>query len=321
MRPVPLAFEHEVAEIEEQIDHLRRNSQENQASEVLTQIGGLEKKRDKILKRLYGRLDAAQTILVARHPDRPQTLDLISYLFTDFVALHGDRMYSDDAAIVGGPARFKASSVMVIGHQKGHTTEERVARNFGMPMPEGYRKALRLMRLAERFSLPLLTLVDTAGAYPGIEAEQRMQAHAIGANLLALASLRTPIITMVIGEGGSGGALGLGVADRVLMMEHAFYSVISPEGCSSILFRTKDRQQEAATALKITAADLKKLGLVDDVVAEPLGGAHRNPAVAAKELGRVLDEALAQQEKVNIDKLVALRAQRLRSYGKYSERG
>lgn len=312
-----LPFEQEVAALDEQIGNLRKDARSVPASEVLAQVVVLEKKRDKLLKKLYSNLDAVRTVQVARHPERPQALDYIGRLFTDFTELHGDRMQGDDRAIIGGLARFEGAPVMVIGQHKGRSTEERLVHNFGMPMPEGYRKALRLMRLAERFQLPLLTLVDTAGAYPGVQAEERMQSQAIGENLLALAGLRTRVIAAVIGEGGSGGALGIGVADRMLMLQHAFYSVISPEGCSSILWRSKDRQAEASEALRLTSRWLLKLGLIDVIVPEPVGGAQRDPAAAAANLRGAFVAALAGSAEVGTDDLVIGRARRMRGYGQY----
>jgi acetyl-CoA carboxylase carboxyl transferase subunit alpha len=256
---------------------------------------------------------------VARHPQRPFTLDYIQALFTHFEELHGDRTFSDDASIVGGLARFNGAACVVIGHQKGRDTKEKIARNFGMPKPEGYRKALRLMRLAEKFSLPVFTFVDTPGAYPGIDAEERGQSEAIGRNLFEMGRLRTPIVVSIIGEGGSGGALAIAVGDVILMMQYATYSVISPEGCASILWRSAEMAPDAAEALGITASRLKTLGLIDKIVPEPLGGAHRDPQAAAQALKKALAEALKQLQDKKPKELVETRLERLMSYGKFKE--
>jgi acetyl-CoA carboxylase carboxyl transferase subunit alpha len=256
---------------------------------------------------------------VARHPQRPYTIDYIAHLFTDFEELHGDRAFADDPAIVGGIARFDGMPVMVVGHQKGRDVKERQYRNFGMPRPEGYRKALRLFKLAEKFGLPIITLIDTPGAYPGIGAEERGQSEAIARNLYVMAELKTPIIGVIIGEGGSGGALALGVVDQLLMMQYATYSVISPEGCASILWKSASKAPEAAETLAITAEKLKVLGLVDVIVAEPLGGAHRDTATAMETLRRTLKTELALLQKKTTDKLLATRYERLMSYGKFKE--
>ena len=260
-----------------------------------------------------------QTALVARHPQRPYTMDYVREIFTDFHELHGDRMYADDQSIVGGLARFNGAACMVIGHQKGRDTKERVRRNHGMPKPEGYRKALRLMRLAEKFKIPVFTFVDTPGAYPGIGAEERGQSEAIGHNIYAMAELKVPIVTTIIGEGGSGGALALAVGNTVLMLQYATYAVISPEGCASILWRSADKTAEAAEALAITAPRLKDLGLVDRVVNEPVGGAHRDPRVMARLLRRSLSDALRQLTGQSSEELVDQRIQRLMGYGRFQE--
>jgi acetyl-CoA carboxylase carboxyl transferase subunit alpha len=258
---------------------------------------------------------------VARHPQRPYTLDYIASIFTDFHEMHGDRSFADDPSIVGGLARFNGQPIMIIGHQKGHDTKEKVLRNFGMPRPEGYRKALRLMRTAEKFGLPVLTFVDTPGAFPGIGAEERGQSEAIGHNLFAMAELKVPIITTVIGEGGSGGALAIAVADCVLMLQHAVYSVISPEGCAAILWKSAEKAPEAAEIMGITAHRLKALGLIDRIVNEPLGGAHRDPAQMALMLKRALGEALRQFQNIKPAELVRQRQQRILAYGKVKELG
>jgi acetyl-CoA carboxylase carboxyl transferase subunit alpha len=256
---------------------------------------------------------------VARHPQRPFTLDYIGALFTHFEELHGDRSFSDDPSIVGGLARFNGTACVVVGHQKGRDTKEKIARNFGMPKPEGYRKALRLMKLAEKFSLPVFTFVDTPGAYPGIDAEERGQSEAIGRNLFEMARLRTPIIVTIIGEGGSGGALAIAVGDAILMMQYATYSVISPEGCASILWRSAEMAPDAAEALGITASRLKTLGLIDKIVPEPLGGAHRDPQFAAQALKKALAEALKQLQEMKPRELVETRLERLMAHGKFKE--
>ena len=311
-----LDFEQPIAELESKIEELRF-VQDDSAVDISQEIGRLEKKSQSLAKDIYSSLNAWQIAQVARHPQRPYTLDYAEMLFTDFVELHGDRAYSDDRAIVGGMARFDGRSVMIIGHQKGRDTKEKILRNFGMPRPEGYRKALRLMRLAEKFSLPLFTFIDTPGAYPGIGAEERGQSEAIARNLFTLSQLRTPVICTVIGEGGSGGALAIGVGDVTVMMQYSTYSVISPEGCAAILWKSPEKAAEAAETLGITATRLKSLGLVDKVVSEPLGGAHRDPQTAATNLKKALREALKQTDEHDIGELMHVRHERLRSYGKY----
>jgi acetyl-CoA carboxylase carboxyl transferase subunit alpha len=268
---------------------------------------------------VYGRLSRWQKTLVARHQSRPYTLDYVERLMEDWVEVHGDRGYADDAALVAGFASFRGRSVAVVGHQKGRTTRSRIVRNFGQPKPEGYRKALRVMRLAEKFGLPVLTFVDTPGAYPGIEAEERGQAEAIARNLLEMATLETPILVTVTGEGGSGGALALGVGDRVFMLEFAIYSVISPEGCAAILWKDQERKEEAAEALRLTAADLLDLGAVDAVVPEPVGGAHADPGETCRRVGEVLEEALDEVLAIPLDELLAARYARYRALGVYEE--
>ncbi len=318
MKTTFLEFEQPIAELESKIEELRF-VQDDSAVDISQEIGRLEKKSQTLAKDIYSNLNAWQIAQVARHPQRPYTLDYVELLFTDFVELHGDRAYSDDRAIVGGMARFDGKPVVIIGHQKGRDTKEKILRNFGMPRPEGYRKALRLMRLAEKFSLPLLTFIDTPGAYPGIGAEERGQSEAIARNLFTLAKLRTPIICTVIGEGGSGGALAIGVGDVTVMMQYSTYSVISPEGCAAILWKSPEHAPEAAETLGITATRLKSLGLVDKVVHEPLGGAHRDPQATATALKKALREALKQTEEHDIDALVKLRQERLNGYGKFKE--
>jgi acetyl-CoA carboxylase carboxyl transferase subunit alpha len=313
-----LEFEQPIAELETKIEELRY-VQDDSAADISEEIQRLTKRSQSLTKDIYGKLTPWQVAQVARHPQRPYTLDYIQALFTHFEELHGDRTFSDDASIVGGLARFANEPCMVIGHQKGRDTKEKILRNFGMPKPEGYRKALRLMHLAEKFQLPVFTFIDTPGAYPGIDAEERGQSEAIGRNLFEMARLRTPIIVTVIGEGGSGGALAIAVGDLILMLQYATYSVISPEGCASILWRSAEMAPEAAEALGITASRLKTLGLIDKIVPEPLGGAHRDPAVAAQALKRALAEALKQVQEKKPKELVEARLERLMGYGKYRE--
>jgi acetyl-CoA carboxylase carboxyl transferase subunit alpha len=313
-----LDFEQPIAELEQRIDELRF-VQDDSAVDISEEIGRLTKKSQSLTKEIYAKLSPWQVAQVARHPQRPYTLDYVGMLFTHFEELHGDRTFADDASIVGGLARFNGEPCVVIGHQKGRDTKEKIVRNFGMPKPEGYRKALRLMQLAEKFRLPVFTFVDTPGAYPGIDAEERGQSEAIGRNLYAMASLKTPIIVTVIGEGGSGGALAIAVGDVVLMLQYATYSVISPEGCASILWRSAERAPEAADALGITASRLKTFGLIDKVVSEPLGGAHRDPQATAQTLRKALAEALKQVQGKKPKELVEERLERLMGHGKYKE--
>lgn len=320
MKTTFLDFEQPIADLEQKIDALRF-VQDDSAVDIAEEIGRLRKKSEALLKDTYAKLTPWQVAMVARHPQRPQTLEYIRSLFTDFHELHGDRTFGDDRSIVGGLARFNSQSIMVIGHQKGHDTKERSLRNFGMPRPEGYRKALRLMRLAEKFDIPVLTFVDTMGAYPGIGAEERNQSEAIGRNLFEMAALRVPIVTVVIGEGGSGGALALAVADTVLMLQYAIYSVISPEGCAAILWKSSEKASEAAATLGITAQRLKSLGLVDRVINEPVGGAHRDLDAMSQTLRRAIADALRQVQGLRPDELVAKRQERLLSYGKFKETG
>ena len=313
-----LEFEQPIAELETRIEELRF-VQDDSAVDISEEIQRLTKRSQSLTKDIYGKLSPWQVAQVARHPQRPFTLDYVQALFTKFEELHGDRTFSDDASIVGGLARFNGTACVVIGHQKGRDTKEKILRNFGMPKPEGYRKALRLMRLAEKFSLPVFTFVDTPGAYPGIDAEERGQSEAIGRNLFEMARLRAPIIVTIIGEGGSGGALAIAVGDIILMMQYATYSVISPEGCASILWRSAEMAPDAADALGITASRLKTLGLIDKIVSEPLGGAHRDPPQAAQSLKKALAEALKQLQEKKPKELVEIRLERLMSYGKFKE--
>lgn len=318
MKTTFLEFEQPIAELEAKIEELRF-VQDDSAVDISEEIERLSAKSLALTRDIYAKLTPWQIAQVARHPQRPYTLDYIAHLFTDFEELHGDRQFSDDRAIVGGLARFNGQSCVVIGQQKGRDTKEKILRNFGMPKPEGYRKALRLMQLAEKFSLPLFTFVDTPGAYPGIDAEERGQSEAIGHNLYVMSSLRTPIISTVIGEGGSGGALAIAVGDVLIMLQYATYSVISPEGCASILWKSADRAGDAAEAMGITATRLKGLGLVDRVVTEPIGGAHRDPRAMALALKRVLAESLRQLAELSPGELVARRHERLMAYGRFKE--
>lgn len=318
MRNAFLDFEQPLAELEAKIEELRY-VQADSAVDISEEINRLQQKSQGLAKEIYAKLTPWQVALVARHPQRPYTLDYVREIFTDFHELHGDRMFADDQAIVGGLARLNGSSCMVIGHQKGRDTKERAMRNFGMPKPEGYRKALRLMRLAEKFSLPVFTFVDTPGAYPGVDAEARGQSEAIGHNLYAMAELKVPVVTTIIGEGGSGGALAIAVADAVLMLQYSTYSVISPEGCASILWRSAAKAPEAAEALNITAPQLKQLDLIDRVVNEPVGGAHRDPRVMARLLRRALSDSLRQLQDLPSDALRARRLERLMSYGRFKD--
>ncbi len=313
-----LDFEQPIAELEAKIEELRY-VQDDSAVDISEEIDRLKKKSLALTRDIYAKLSPWQVSQVARHPQRPYTLDYIDAIFTEFHELHGDRAYADDPAIVGGMARFNGQPCMLLGHQKGRDVKERAYRNFGMPRPEGYRKALRLMRTAEKFGLPLFTFVDTPGAYPGVGAEERGQSEAIGRNLYALSELRIPIITTIVGEGGSGGALAIALGDVVLMMQYATYSVISPEGCASILWKSADKAPEAAETLGITAHRLKTLGLVDKVIAEPTGGAHRDHMQAAANLKKVLGDALRQQTGTSTDILLTTRHQRIMQYGRFEE--
>ncbi len=318
MRNTFLEFEQPLAELENKIEQLRF-VQTDSAVDISDEVGRLQQKSQALAKSIYAKLTPWQTALVARHPQRPYTFDYVREIFTDFHELHGDRMYADDISVVGGMARFNGAPCMVIGHQKGRDTKERARRNFGMPRPEGYRKALRLMRLAEKFQLPVFTFVDTPGAYPGIGAEERGQSEAIGHNLYAMAELKVPIISTIIGEGGSGGALAIAVGDVVMMLQYSTYAVISPEGCASILWRSADKASVAAEALAITAPRLKELGLIDRIVNEPVGGAHRDPVTMARQLSRALADGLRLVSGLSTEQLLEQRLQRLMSYGRYTE--
>jgi acetyl-CoA carboxylase carboxyl transferase subunit alpha len=318
MKTTFLEFEQPIAELETRIEELRF-VQDDSAVDISDEIQRLTKRSQSLTKDIYGKLSPWQVAQVARHPQRPFTLDYIQGLFTQFEELHGDRAFSDDTSIVGGLARFNGTACVVLGHQKGRDTKEKIARNFGMPKPEGYRKALRLMKLAEKFGLPVFTFVDTPGAYPGIDAEERGQSEAIGRNLFEMARLRVPVIVTIIGEGGSGGALAIAVGDVIVMMQYAIYSVISPEGCASILWRSAEMAPDAAEALGITANRLKTLGLVDKIVPEPLGGAHRDAPAALQALKKALAETLKQLQEKKPKQLVEERLERLMAYGKFKE--
>ena len=313
-----LEFEQPIAELESKIEELRYVQNES-AVDISEEIDRLDKKSQQLAKDIYANLSPWQVTQIARHPQRPYTLDYVNEIFTDFEELHGDRAFADDNSIVGGMARFNGQACMVIGHQKGRDTKERGLRNFGMSRHEGYRKALRLMKLAEKFGLPVFTFVDTPGAYPGIGAEERGQSEAIGRNIFEMCQLEVPIITTIIGEGGSGGALAISVADQVLMLQFSVYSVISPEGCASILWKTSERASDAAEALGITAHRLKALGLIDKVVSEPVGGAHRDSRHMASQLKRALVDALRQVSDLKVKELLQRRYDRLQAYGRYAD--
>lgn len=317
-KKVFLDFEQPIAELESKIEELRYVQNES-AVDISQEVDQLAKKSQQLTKDIYGKLSPWQITKIARHTNRPYTLDYINACFTDFIELHGDRHYADDQSIVGGLARFNGHACMVLGHQKGRDTKERTLRNFGMTCPEGYRKALRLMKTAEKFGLPVFTFVDTPGAYPGVGAEERSQSEAIGRNIFEMAQLEVPIITTIIGEGGSGGALAISVADQVLMLQYSIYSVISPEGCASILWKTSDEAEQAATALGITAHRLKALGLVDKIVSEPLGGAHRDTQKMVSLLKRALNDAFRQVTSIKPKDLLNTRYNRLQSYGKFKD--
>jgi acetyl-CoA carboxylase carboxyl transferase subunit alpha len=318
MNPNYLDFEQPIAELEAKIEELRYVGDDTEIN-IGDEISKLEEKSRSLTKTIFNKLDAWQTSKLARHPMRPYTLDYIDRIFTDFQELHGDRAFADDAALVGGLARLDGMPVMVLGQQKGRDTKENIRRNFGMPRPEGYRKALRLMKLAERFRLPLITFIDTPGAYPGIDAEERNQSEAIARNLFEMADLKTPIVCTVIGEGGSGGALAIGVGDRVMMLEYSTYSVISPEGCASILWKSADKAADAAEAMGITAAKLKDAGLIDQVIREPLGSAHRDVDETARNIKQALIDSLQRFETMGLEKLLEERYRRLTSYGEFLE--
>jgi acetyl-CoA carboxylase carboxyl transferase subunit alpha len=312
-----LDFEQPIAELEAKIEELRHVGTDTELN-ISEEIARLEAKSEGLKQSIFASLNAWQVAQMARHPQRPYTLDYVDRVFTDFDELHGDRSYGDDPAIVGGLARIDGRPVMVIGHQKGRDTKEKVLRNFGMPRPEGYRKALRLMQMAEMFGLPIVTLIDTPGAYPGIGAEERGQSEAIARNLLAMATLRVPVVCTVIGEGGSGGALAIGVGDVVMMLTYSTYSVISPEGCASILWKSADKAKDAAEALGITSTRLLELALVDRIIEEPLGGAHRDIATMAERLRQAIVESLDSLSPLSADELVARRNERLMGYGNFT---
>ena len=318
MKTTFLDFEQPIAELEARIEELRY-VQDDSAVDISEEISRLQKKSSTLTRDIYAKLSAWQISQVARHPQRPYSLDYFQNLFSDFEELQGDRLFAEDPSIIGGLARFGSQSVMVIGHQKGRDTKDKLYRNFGMPKPEGYRKALRLMKLAEKFGLPVMSFVDTPGAYPGVGAEERGQSEAIGRNLNAMAELRVPIIVTIIGEGGSGGALAIAVGDVTLMLQYAIYSVISPEGCASILWKSADKAPDAAETLGITANRLKTLGLVDRVVTEPPGGAHRDPTAIMQTLRKALMDALSEAQEKPIDALLETRFERLMAHGKFRE--
>jgi len=318
MNPNYLDFEQPIAELEAKIEELRFVGDDSEIN-ISEEIGKLEEKSRSLTRSIFTKLSAWQTSKLARHPMRPYTFDYIERIFTDFQELHGDRTFADDAALIGGLARLDGTPVMIIGHQKGRDTRENIRRNFGMPRPEGYRKALRMMKLAERFRLPVLTFIDTPGAYPGINAEERNQSEAIARNLFEMAALETPIVCTVIGEGGSGGALAIGVGDRVMMLEYSTYSVISPEGCASILWKRAEKAADAAEAMGITAKSLHDLGLIDQVIREPLGSAHRDVDETARNIKQALIQALESFEKISIEQLLETRYQRLTDYGEFLE--
>ncbi|HOL37241.1 MAG: acetyl-CoA carboxylase carboxyltransferase subunit alpha [Proteobacteria bacterium] len=313
-----LEFEQPIADLESKIDELRYVQNES-AVDISEEIDRLSVKSRQLTQDIYSSLTPWQVTQIARHPQRPYTLDYVTQIFTDFQELHGDRHYADDQSIIGGLARFNGQACMVLGHQKGRDTKERTLRNFGMSRPEGYRKALRLMKLAEKFGVPVFTFVDTPGAYPGIGAEERGQSEAIGRNILEMAQLEVPIVATIIGEGGSGGALAISVADQVLMLQFAVYSVISPEGCASILWKTAERASAAAEALGITAHRLKALGVIDKIVTEPVGGAQRDPSWMAAQLKRALGDALRHAADLKPKDLLARRYERLRGYGRFGD--
>ncbi|OGA24784.1 MAG: acetyl-CoA carboxylase carboxyltransferase subunit alpha [Betaproteobacteria bacterium RIFCSPLOWO2_02_FULL_67_26] len=318
MKTTFLDFEQPIAELEAKIEELRY-VQDDSALDISEEIARLQKKSQALTREIYGKLSAWQIAQVARHPQRPYTLDYASQLFTGFEELHGDRAFADDPAIVGGLARFNGDACVVIGHQKGRDTKEKIFRNFGMPKPEGYRKALRLMKLAEKFGMPVFTFIDTPGAYPGVGAEERGQSEAIGRNLYAMAELRVPVICTVIGEGGSGGALAIAVGDAVLMLQYATYSVISPEGCASILWKSADHAEEAAETLGITSTRLKSLGLIDRIINEPPGAAHRDHDAMMQTLKKALQESWRQLKEIPLERLLESRFGKIIGYGKFKE--
>lgn len=311
-----LDFEQPIAELQQKIEELRFVADGSEVN-LNEEINRLEGKRRNLTEQIFSKLSTWQVAQMARHPLRPYTQDYIDGMFTDFVEMHGDRAYADDPAIIGGTARIGGQSVMVIGHQKGRDTKEKIHRNFGMPRPEGYRKALRLMKTAERFRMPVLTFIDTPGAYPGIGAEERNQSEAIARNLFEMAKLRVPVICTVVGEGGSGGALAVGVGDQLMMMQYSIYSVISPEGCASILWKSAEKAEDAAEAMRVSSVDLKRLKLVDDVIEEPLGGAHRDPEALMSSLKDKLLAQIARLKHMDTDELLAARYERWMKFGDF----
>ena len=313
-----LDFEQPIAELEAKIEELRYVGDDSEIN-INEEVARLKEKSENLTRGIFSKLSPWQVARVARHESRPYTLDYIEMISPDFQELHGDRMYADDHAIIGGVGRIDGQAVMFIGHQKGRDTKERVRRNYGMPKPEGYRKAQRLMRLAEKFSMPVVTFIDTPGAYPGVGAEERGQSEAIAYSLYLMAGLKTPIVSVVIGEGGSGGALAIGVGDRLLMLQYAIYSVISPEGCASILWKSADKAEDAAEAMRITAQSLSEFGLIDEVLQEPLGGAHRNPKEMAEVIRNAILKSLDELSSLSIEQLLEQRQQRLKSFGQFKE--
>ena len=313
-----LDFEQPIAELEAKIEELRFVGDDSEIN-ITDEVARLRTKSESLTRSIFAKLSAWQIAQVARHPMRPYTLDYLDMIAPDFKELHGDRMYADDPAIVGGVGRIDGRPIMFIGQQKGRDTKERVRRNYGMPKPEGYRKAQRLMRMAEKFRLPVVTLIDTPGAYPGVGAEERGQSEAIAYSLYLMAGLKTPMVNVVIGEGGSGGALAIGVGDRLLMLQYSIYSVISPEGCASILWKSAEKAEEAAEAMRITAQSLNEFGLVDEVLPEPLGGAHRNPAQTAEVIRNAVLDNLGQLDELSVEQLLEARQRRLAGFGQYKE--
>ena len=313
-----LDFEQPIAELEAKIDELRYVGDDSEIN-INEEVARLKDKSESLTRSIFAKLSPWQIACVARHESRPYTADYLRLLSPDFQELHGDRMYADDPAIIGGVGRIDGKAVMIIGHQKGRDTKERVRRNYGMPKPEGYRKAQRLMRMAEKFGLPVVTFIDTPGAYPGIGAEERGQSEAIAYSLYLMAGLRTPIVSVVIGEGGSGGALAIGVADKLLMLQYSIYSVISPEGCASILWKSAEKREQAAEAMRITAPNLSDFGLVDEVLQEPLGGAHRDPEAMAEVIRNAVLQAIDELQSMEIDELLARRSQRIADFGQFKE--
>lgn len=313
-----LEFERPIAELEAKIEELRFVGDDSEIN-INEEVAKLKEKSEMLTKNIFSKLSAWQIAQVARHPMRPYTLDYLQMIVPDFQELHGDRMFADDPAIVGGIGRIDGRAILFIGHQKGRDTKERVRRNYGMPMPEGYRKSQRLMRMAEKFSLPIITFIDTPGAYPGVGAEERGQSEAIASSLYLMAGLKTPIISVVIGEGGSGGALAIGVGDRLLMLQFSIYSVISPEGCASILWKSKDKAEDAAAAMRITAADLIEFGLIDEVLPEPLGAAHRDPQQTADVIRNAILRTLEELDQLPVEQLVEHRARRIAGFGQFKE--